>query len=247
MSSAKPRSMRSHHSAKSKTTAWLTPPEVLAALGPFDLDPCASMPRPWPTAKAHYYRPIDGLKAPWPGWCRIWMNPPYGTQVIGLWLQRLADHGRGTALIFASTETENFERQVWGRSTALLFLFGRLYFYDQAGRRAKANSGAPSVLCAYGQDDAEVLADCGLDGQFVPLLLPRFYAAAVMDRRWADVVGEWLAAQDGPAPLTAIYAALAAHPKVRGKRNWRAKVRQTLQRGGFRRVDRGVWAAGASA
>lgn len=29
---------------------WLTPPEILLALGPFDLDPCAPIVRPWETA-----------------------------------------------------------------------------------------------------------------------------------------------------------------------------------------------------
>lgn len=28
---------------------WLTPPWLLSRLGSFDLDPCASVNRPWPT------------------------------------------------------------------------------------------------------------------------------------------------------------------------------------------------------
>ena len=28
---------------------WLTPPEIIKALGTFDLDPCASTTRSWPT------------------------------------------------------------------------------------------------------------------------------------------------------------------------------------------------------
>jgi len=43
--------LSSHQSARSQSDTWLTPPHVLAALGPFDLDPCASpSPQPWPTA-----------------------------------------------------------------------------------------------------------------------------------------------------------------------------------------------------
>ena len=34
--------MGSHHSAAAGTHVWLTPPHVVDALGPFDLDPCAS-------------------------------------------------------------------------------------------------------------------------------------------------------------------------------------------------------------
>lgn len=40
----------SHHSARSQTDEWLTPPEILGELGPFDLDPCAPLTRPWGTA-----------------------------------------------------------------------------------------------------------------------------------------------------------------------------------------------------
>lgn len=33
---------------------WLTPRNIVDALGPFDLDPCAPIVRPWPTAVQHY-------------------------------------------------------------------------------------------------------------------------------------------------------------------------------------------------
>ncbi len=44
--------MGSHQSPRMKTDEWLTPPCILEALGPFDLDPCAVAGpfRPWPTA-----------------------------------------------------------------------------------------------------------------------------------------------------------------------------------------------------
>ena len=32
----------------------LTPPWLIQSVGPFDLDPCAPIKRPWPTAKHHY-------------------------------------------------------------------------------------------------------------------------------------------------------------------------------------------------
>ena len=40
---------------------WLTPPEILHSLGDFDLDPCASRERPWPTADKHLTIDDDGL------------------------------------------------------------------------------------------------------------------------------------------------------------------------------------------
>lgn len=84
---------------------WLTPPEILRALGTFDLDPCSPTDRPWDTAKIHYTKIDDGLAKPWHG--RVWLNPPYGNKTKS-WLSRLALHGNGIALVFARTETKSF-------------------------------------------------------------------------------------------------------------------------------------------
>lgn len=146
---------------------WLTPPHIIKALGTFDLDPCSpGQRRPWDTAKKHYGKPDDGLTLPWFG--RVWLNPPYGREASA-WLARLADHGRGTALIFARTETEMFFKFVWGRASAVLFLEGRLHFHHVDGSRAEANAGAPSVLVCYGAEDAEKLKNSGIKGKFLRL------------------------------------------------------------------------------
>ena len=53
----------------------VTPPDILTALGPFALDPCAAPdPRPWDTATVHYTLPQNGLALPWTG--RVFLNPP---------------------------------------------------------------------------------------------------------------------------------------------------------------------------
>lgn len=145
------------------TDVWLTPPHIIEQLGPFDLDPCAAPePRPWPTAAEHIALPRDGLAEAWEG--RVWLNPPYGKRTH-LWLQRLAEHGFGTALIFARTETAMFRETVWKHASAVKFLSGRLHFHHPNGQRAISNSGAPSCLVAYGDGDAErLMYDNVLDG-----------------------------------------------------------------------------------
>ena len=120
---------------------WLTPPYIIDDLGPFDLDPCAPIGRPWATAAVHYTVEDNGLWKPWAG--RVWLNPPYGNRT-GEWLGRLAQHRNGIALIFARTETEMFFRYVWDRASSVLFIRGRLRFYHADGRVAKANAGALS-------------------------------------------------------------------------------------------------------
>ena len=156
------RAMGSHHSHRAGTTTWLTPPHIVESLGPFDLDPCGHPG--WATARQSICLPQDGLASDWEG--RVWLNPPYGSEAWA-WLDRLAEHGRGTALIFARTETAGFVEQVWKKADALLFLHGRLHFHRPDGTRAPANSGAPSVLVAYGGYDRNRLAWTGLPGSFV--------------------------------------------------------------------------------
>jgi hypothetical protein len=142
-----------------KNDEWLTPPEILAPLGEFDLDPCAPAVRPWDTAKDHMTKENDGLCQQWHG--RVWLNPPFGREAI-LWLAKLARHGFGIALIPARTETAMFYETVWGKADAVLFIKGRPHFHYVDGRRAPFNSGAPICLVAYGEDNAEVLRESGL-------------------------------------------------------------------------------------
>lgn len=86
----------------------------------------------------------------------------------------MADHGAGTALIFARTETAIFFEAVWERATAVLFLKGRLHFLRADGTLPRAdvgggNAGAPSVLIAYGDDDAARLRLSGIPGKWLKL------------------------------------------------------------------------------
>lgn len=153
-----------HQSAAAISDDWITPPEILADLGPFDLDPCASKTQPWPTAT----RMLDesGLLLPWEG--MVWLNPPYGKEAA-IWLERLAAHGQGIALIFARTETDWFFRWVWEEAFALRFLRGRLTFYLPDGTKPAGTSGAPSVLVAYGLAAARRLLHSNLSGKLVAL------------------------------------------------------------------------------
>lgn len=154
------------HPYKSRPVAgshvWLTPPEILRALMPFDLDPCAApSPRPWPTATRHIELPEDGLAAEWQG--RVWCNPPFGSQTWA-WLERMADHGNGIALCFARTDTEGFDRTVWKRADAVMFLRGRPSFYRPDGTKAKGNCGGPICLIAYGERNVNALVWSKLPG-----------------------------------------------------------------------------------
>lgn len=148
------KSLSGHQSAAMKSDEWLTPPEILASLGDFALDPCSPINRPWATAMVHLTKEDDGLAQPWVG--RVWCNPPFGDEVAK-WLRKMAAHGNGIALIPARTETRMFFESVWNAADAICFLKSRPHFHYVDGRRAPFNSGAPICLVAYGQKNVEAL------------------------------------------------------------------------------------------
>jgi len=226
--------MGGYQSAHAHTVTWLTPRFILDALGPFDLDPCAAPePRPWPTATRHIALPQDGLAAPW-GSDRVYLNPPYGADTWR-WLYKLAHHGRGTALIFARTETSGFFETVWDRATGLLFLRGRLTFHLPDGTLPRANGGAPSVLVAYGVDDADILNDCvrsgRLDGRFQPLTPLGHFVVFVQSIEtaadtWASLILREARKQGGSVTIGSLWNALKDHPKAGGNHFVRAQIRK---------------------
>lgn len=236
--------MGSHQSARAGTTTWLTPPDILAKLGgpdAFDLDPCAAVDQPWRTARHMFTEVEDGLAQDWRQFGKAYVNPPYTNSEIGDWLGRLDEHGDGIALIFARTETEAFHRHVWEKCDGLLFMEGRLYFHHADGTRAKANAGAPSVFCAYGPENADILAECGIPGVFVPLKLRAFAFGFEEPGTWIDEVRKVMERADRPMTVAQLYKALADSPKARRSKTFKAKIRQTLQRGPFEPKGDGVW------
>jgi hypothetical protein len=148
------------------TNDWLTPPGFLRKLGTFDLDPCAHPKQFYRTAQVMIAPPADGIESTWEG--RVWLNPPYGGQ-IALWLEKMALHGNGVALVPARTEVESwFWPFIWERADALLFLRGRLYYHRPDGSLL-GNAGHGSVLVAYGPVNVDALRESKIVGRFVPL------------------------------------------------------------------------------
>ena len=138
---------------------WITPDWILRSLGRFDLDPCSNDVQPWPTAERMVCLPDDGLSIPWDG--RVWLNPPYGPRAK-VWIERLAGHGNGIALLFARTETRMWAT-IWERADAILFVSGRIAFHRPDGSVAE-KSGAPSALIAWGGGEcsgAVIVRDSG--------------------------------------------------------------------------------------
>lgn len=100
---------------------WYTPSEYIEAarnvLGVIELDP-ASSPEANEVVKAKVYYTIndDGLQYDWHG--KVWMNPPYGRDVIDRFMTKLAYHiengdvTEAIVLVNNATETEWFNEIV---------------------------------------------------------------------------------------------------------------------------------------
>lgn len=143
------------------TNTWFTPKSFIDTLGPFDLDPCTQSGRPFDTAKLHYCHDLgeDGLATPWNG--RVWLNPPYGKST-GIWLDRLAAHGDGIALVFARTDSE-WAQSILDKCDGVNFLNGRVRFIPENGGKS-TNAGTGSMLIAFGKHNANAIKR--LDGLF---------------------------------------------------------------------------------
>jgi ParB-like chromosome segregation protein Spo0J len=115
----------------SATPEWYTPPEiverVIKLFGKIDLDPCSNLEKNIP-AKLYYDKTSDGLVQPWHG--RIYMNPPYGREIVA-WAEKFVaeyDSGRmteGIALVPARVDTDWFRLL---RDCAWCAIDGRLKF-----------------------------------------------------------------------------------------------------------------------
>lgn len=134
---------------------WYTPEKIPAALGPFDLDPCAG---PMQHAARNIRHPEEcGLTVEWNG--RVWLNPPYSN--VHDWLAKLIAHNDGIALVNARPETQWFQRSV-ERAAAVLWLRGRVDFARPDGKATHPPVG--SVLVAFGERNAVALERCPLPG-----------------------------------------------------------------------------------
>lgn len=149
------KSYSSHERSTNGKDEWLTPRYITDALGPFDLDPCSPINRPWDTASSYFTQLDDGLVQQWNG--RVWCNPPYGSQTRK-WMRKLNDHGNGIALITPRTETGTFFESVWGKAHSIFFFKGRLNFHHVCGKKG-GPSGAPSCLVCYGEENTNRVLD----------------------------------------------------------------------------------------
>ena len=151
--------MTAGRTVNSKSLDWCTPPKYVKAVKKMfgdnlELDPCSNK---WSivNAKTEFILPKkDGLAEIW-DYKTIYVNPPYGADrdrgtTIKHWLYKCAYANRYyssqvLALVPVATNTSHWKEYIWGRATAVSFLYDtRLKFLENGSGEGK---GAP-MSCA---------------------------------------------------------------------------------------------------
>jgi len=230
--------MGHHEKRTGESDIWLTPLPIIKSLGEFDLDPCSPVNRPWDTAKEHYTIIDNGLTKDW-GDKRTWLNPPYSA--IEIWMRKMSMHMNGIALIFARTDTNWFQNYVFPFADSMLFIKKRINFCDHEGNSGPHNSGSPSVLVAYGEENVNALELCDIHGRHLyvnaqPVLVVGFSGT------WKQVIKVAFSRLNTEAVLEDIYkmAEVIAPDKIKKNQHYQAKIRQTLQFH-FSRISKGKY------
>lgn len=138
-----------HVSYNSGNNEWYTPPEYIAAacevMGGIDLDPASSeIANRIVGAGTFYTAEDDGLAKAWSG--RVWMNPPYASELIGAFTGKLAGSVRAgavpTAIVLVNNATETgWFGDVIGVASAVCFPRSRVRFWQPDGRTSAPLQG----------------------------------------------------------------------------------------------------------
>lgn len=146
---------------------YYTPREIIDSLGLFDTDPCTPVNPQWPTAERMFTKEDDGLRQEWIG--RVWLNPPYSAPLFGQFMERMAKHGNGIALVVPKLGTRIFREWVFPYCSGIYLLRDRIKFYDQHWQQQRSPI-CQSVLIAYTQSDYDVIMNSGLAGTMLKVM-----------------------------------------------------------------------------
>lgn len=144
---------------------WLTPPEIIDALGPFDLDPCCPPTMPWRTAAQMVHWPNDGLQVDWTG-KRVWCNPPYGRDAVPF-LRKMAENKTGGVFCLSSRgRTPPRGRTGYSRTQAAYCSFAGGCASTDPTERKERRLPRPLRSSRTRNETSCVCARAGLEGRF---------------------------------------------------------------------------------
>lgn len=147
-----------HVAHNSGENEWYTPAEYIDAaytvMGGIDLDPASSaIANKTVNAKKFYTKQDDGLNKEWKRG-RVWMNPPYSSDLIGAFVDKYVEFisqggSEGIVLVNNATETGWFVRLI-SVSSAVAFPSSRIKFIDPSGKPSGAPLQGQAIIYAGG-------------------------------------------------------------------------------------------------
>ena len=161
-----------HISQNSGDNEWYTPAEFIeaarAAMGGIDLDPASSSAANEIVKAARFYSiQDDGLTREWGG--RVWMNPPYSSPHITLFVAKLLKEigsGRVTqavVLVHNCTDTQWF-RDLAGVFETVCFKTGRVRHWKAEDAAPEGGALQGSLFAYYGGNGKEFIRRFGSFG-----------------------------------------------------------------------------------
>ena len=154
-----------HVAHNSGNNEWYTPAEYIEAaqcvLGQIDLDPASSATANAVVGASTFYSADDnGLDQAWSG--RVWMNPPYSTELIGKFATKLVDHVCEGSVTEAIVLVNNATETVWFRTLvsaarAVVFHGGRVRFWQPSGEIGQPLQGQAFIY--FGGDTDKFLGE----------------------------------------------------------------------------------------
>jgi len=153
-----------HVAQNTGNNEWYTPQKYIDAartvMGQIDLDPASSdLANQTVQAQMYYTAENDGLCYDWAG--RVWMNPPYSSDLIPLFCEKLTEHvqdgdvTQACVLVNNATETGWFNTLL-DKASCVCFVKGRIKFIDSAGNPTGAPLQGQAIL--YMGDKVEQFA-----------------------------------------------------------------------------------------
>jgi hypothetical protein len=142
---------------------WYTPKYLFDAMGKvmFDMDVASPKDRTYCNVPAKEFITENSLDIEWNGF--VWCNPPFGKRNSkSLWLDKMAEHGNGIALVPDRTSTDWWQDGSI-KSPVHLQIRGKIRFIKPDGTTGDSPS-VGTTLFAYGSKAISCLYEAHING-----------------------------------------------------------------------------------